>query len=201
VPDPTEPHNGDSTEILVPPVELDDDDDLLAGDDPDLEGFDPDIPDELPPVAVDEPLPDDAAIDHLLAELPDDLEERIARLEAAVNGAAPAPAPAPAVDEGDERIKRLEEAAKALAEEALRRDRGRVRRKVSAASIGAFVAAAIPVLLQLVGALDLSPELTSTVSAAAALVGAFAAGWTTPERAPSVPPEAVQALGVKTPGA
>jgi hypothetical protein len=199
VPDPTEPHNGDTTDVLTPPAEVDDDDDLLAVDDPDLEGFDPDMPDELPQISMDEPLPDDAAIDHLLAELPDDLEERLARLEAAVNGAAPTPAPA--VDEGDERIKRLEEAAKALAEEALRRDRGRVRRKVSAASIGAFVAAAIPVLLQLVGALDLSPELTSTISAAAALLGAFAAGWTTPERAPSVPPEAVQALGVGTPGA
>src|SRR5689334_3003015 len=106
VPDPTEPHNGDTTDVLTPPAEVDDDDDLLAVDDPDLEGFDLDVPDELPVLPADEPLPDDAAIDHLLAELPDDLEERLARLEAAVNGAAPAPAPAaPVVDEGDERIK------------------------------------------------------------------------------------------------
>jgi hypothetical protein len=200
VPDPTEPRNGDSTEVLAAPPEIDDDDDLLAGDDPDLEGFDLDVPDELPPIPVDESLPDDAAIDHLLAELPDDLEERIARLEAAVDGGAPAPAPAPA-PASDDRIARLEEAAKALAEAALKRDRGRVRRKVSAASIGAFVAAAIPVVLQLAGALDLSPELTSTISAAAALIGAFAAGWTTPERAPSVDVEKVQALGVGLPGA
>jgi hypothetical protein len=46
----------------------------------------------------------------------------------------------------------------------------------------------VPVLLDLAGALDLSPELTSTISAGAALVGAFAAGWATPERPPTVPP-------------
>jgi hypothetical protein len=191
VPDPTtEAHNGDSTEVLAatapPPAEVDDDDDLL--DDPDLEGFDVDAPDEFPIALQDDALPDDAAIDHVLSDIPDELEERLARLEAS---AAPIPGGG---DEIDERIKRLEEAAQALADAELKRDGRRVRRKVSAASLGALVAAAIPVFLQLVGALNLSPEVTSTISAGAALVGAFAAGWTTPERAPSLDAQTVQTL-------
>jgi hypothetical protein len=188
VPDPTT-ENGDSTEILAttaPPAEVDDDDDLL--DDPDLEGFDVD---GFPAALGDDELPDDAAIDHILSEIPDDLEERLARLEDAAVPAAPTSGGG---DDIDERIKRLEEAAQALADAELKRDGRRVRRKVSAASLGALVAAAIPVVLQLVGALNLSPELTSTISAGAALVGAFAAGWTTPERSPSLEAQTVQAL-------
>ena len=43
--------------------------------------------------------------------------------------------------------------------------------------------------LQLVGALNLSPELAATVSAAAATIAAFLSGYVTPERAPTVQPE------------
>ena len=191
MPDATEATNGDSTEVLAatpPPAEVDDDDDLLDGD----------APDEFPLALPDDALPDDSAIDHILSDIPDDLAERLARLEEAGVGGGDAPAPAAPGDEMAERLNRLEQAAQALADAELKRDAGRVRRKVSAASLGAFVAAAIPVVLQLAGAFELSPELTSTISAAAALVGAFAAGWTTPERAPSLDAQTVQAL-VKTP--
>jgi hypothetical protein len=34
--------------------------------------------------------------------------------------------------------------------------------------------------------------MTSTISAGAALVGAFAAGWATPERRPTLPPEVLR---------
>src|SRR4051812_23293063 len=128
-------------------------------------------------------MPDDQAIDGLTPDLvPDDLEERLGRLEAGANGGATAP------DDIAARMLRLEQAAQALAQAERDRDGRRVRRKVSAASLGAGVAAAIPVILQLAGAFDLSPELTSTISAAAALIGAFVAGWATPERQPALPP-------------
>jgi hypothetical protein len=80
------------------------------------------------------------------------------------------------------RLRRLEEAERA-------RDRRRVRRKVKAASGGAGLAATVPVVLQLAGALHVSPEIASAIAAGAALLGAFAAGWSTPEREPSLPPQ------------
>jgi hypothetical protein len=143
---------------------LEEDDDLLEAGEPDLD--------------EPEPLPDEAAVDELVGadEIGEDLAPRL----------GPVPA---AGDDLAVRLARLEQAAQALVAAQVDRDGRRVRRKVSAASIGAFAAAAIPVLLDLVGALNLSPELTSTISAGAALVGAFAAGWATPERQPSLPPE------------
>ena len=59
---------------------------------------------------------------------------------------------------------------------------------------GAGIAALILVVLQLAGAFDLSPGLVSGITAAVALVGAFAAGWSTRERKPSLPSAAVQSL-------
>jgi hypothetical protein len=145
---------------------LEDDDDLLEDGAPDLD--------------EPEPLPDDGAVD----ELTDDLEPD------AVDVTPPLAAFEPAgQDELAARLTRLEAAAQALMAAQVARDGRRVHRKVSAASLGAFVAAAVPVLLDLVGALNLSPELTSTISAGAALIGAFAAGWATPERSPTLPPE------------
>jgi hypothetical protein len=145
----------------------DDEDELLEAGEPDID--------------EPEPLPDDAAIDELFTDDfgADDVGEqpRLAAFEP------------PADDALAERLARLEQATQALVAAQTDRDGRRVHRKVSAASIGAFVAAAIPVLLDLVGALNLSPEVTSTISAGAALVGAFAAGWATPERRPSIPPE------------
>src|SRR4051794_9528937 len=87
----------------------------------------------------------------------------------------------------EDRLARLEAAARALAEAEVTRENGRVRRKVKAATTGAGLVGFVPVLLQLVGAFDLPPELSSTVAAGAAILGAFAAGWATPERAPALP--------------
>jgi hypothetical protein len=58
-----------------------------------------------------------------------------------------------------------------------------VRRKVTAATGGAGIVGLVPIVLQLAGALDVSPEVASTVAAVAAALGALAAGWATPERA------------------
>jgi hypothetical protein len=92
------------------------------------------------------------------------------------------------------RVQRLEEAAQALADAEISRDGRRVKRKVKAATGGAGIAALIPFVLQIAGAYNLSPELVSGITAAVVLVGAFAAGWTTPERKPSLPSSAVQSL-------
>src|SRR5256885_1758945 len=62
------------------------------------------------------------------------------------------------------------------------RGQGRVRRKVKAATTGAGAIGFVPVLLQLVGVLHLDPELAATISTGAAILGALAAGWATPER-------------------
>jgi len=181
----SDPTNGDSESLAtptapmtiggVPVVGPDEDDDLL--DDPGLA------------FAAPDPGPDEGAIDDLLGDLlPDDVEERLSRLETTL---------APGRPEGDvfaQRVHKLEQAAQALAAAELARDGRRVHRKVSAATLGAFVAALIPVLLQLAGAFDLKPEVTSALSAAAALVGAFAAGWSTPERQPSLPAQTIQQL-------
>ena len=142
MPDATEATNGDSTEALAatpPPAEVDDDDDLLDGDDPDLEGFDVDAPDEFPLALPDDALPDDSAIDHILSDIPDDLAERLARLEEAGAGGGEAPAPAAPGDEMAERLNRLEQAAQALADAELKRATpagcaARCRRRASARS-------------------------------------------------------------------
>jgi hypothetical protein len=178
VPDPTPTSNGDA-------AVLEDDDDLLEDGAPDL--------DDIPGLDEPEPVPDDAAIDELtdgfgadeVGDEPLDPSPPLAAFE-------PLAAPPTTVSAGDDladRLARLELATQTLVQAQAERDGHRVHRKVSAASLGAFAAAAIPVLLDLAGALNLSPELTSTISAGAALVGAFAAGWVTPERAPTVPPE------------
>jgi hypothetical protein len=111
---------------------------------------------------------------------------------APANGAAPAPAVSDA--ELVARIQRLEQAAQALADAEVSRDGRRVKRKVKAATGGAGIAALIPFVLQIAGAYDLSPELVSGITAAVALVGAFTAGWSTPERKPSLPASAVNSL-------
>ena len=94
---------------------------------------------------------------------------------------------APASSDLEERLAKLEAAARALAAAEVTRDRKKVRRKVSAASTGAGAIGAVPILLQLAGAFDLDPELVATISTAAAAIGAFVAGWLTPERKPSIP--------------
>lgn len=162
---------------------------------------------------LDEPSPD---IDDVLDE--DDFDDDVDRVSPIELGGeedeveldadggvafsvAPAPVPANGTAPGRvadaelvARIQRLEQAAQALADAELSRDGRRVKRKVKAATGGAGIAALIPVVLQLAGAFDLSPELVSGITAAVALIGAFAAGWSTPERKPSLPSSAVQSL-------
>jgi hypothetical protein len=81
---------------------------------------------------------------------------------------------------GDPRMAQLENAVRELAGAEVKRQQRRVRRKVTAATGGAGLVGFIPILLQLVGALDLDPEVASAVSAAAAALGALVAGYATP---------------------
>jgi hypothetical protein len=104
----------------------------------------------------------------------------------------PAAAAAPAVPAAEQqRIDQLEQVARALTAAAVTKDNGRVRRKVSASATGAAFVGAIPVILQLVGALDLSPELAAAIAAAAATLASFLTGYVTPERRPTLQPELV----------
>jgi hypothetical protein len=96
--------------------------------------------------------------------------------------------PAPSAAEA-ERVVRLEAAVKELAGAEVRREQKRVRRKVTAATGGAGAIGFVPILLQLVGALELSPEVASTAAAVAAALGALVAGWATPEREAPLPPQ------------
>jgi hypothetical protein len=97
--------------------------------------------------------------------------------------------------EGDQRVVMLQDAVKQLAGAEVKREQKRVRRKVTAATGGAGAIGFIPILLQLAGALNLSPEVASTAAAAAAALGALVAGWATPEReAPLAPEIAAQIL-------
>jgi hypothetical protein len=124
-------------------------------------------------------------------------EERFAGLDLDEPGAPPAGAFATvgaADDDLEARIARLEAAARDLATAELTREGRRVRRKVGAATTGAGAIGFLPILLQLAGAIDLPPALAATASTLAAIVGAFAAGWATPERQPPLPPTSAHAL-------
>jgi hypothetical protein len=101
---------------------------------------------------------------------------------AALDHAFEVPEPQP------ERVAQLETAVKTLAEQQAKHENKRVRRKVTAATGGAGVVGFLPIVLQLAGAIDVSPEVASTVAAVAAALGALAAGWATPERAAPVSP-------------
>jgi hypothetical protein len=93
-----------------------------------------------------------------------------------------------------ERVAQLETAVKTLAAQQAKHESKRVRRKVTAATGGAGAVGFLPILLQLAGAIDVSPEVASTVAAVAAALGALAAGWATPERAaPASPAEILSA--------
>ena len=85
------------------------------------------------------------------------------------------------------RIEALEAASRSLARAEVVREGRHVRRKVSAATTAAGAVGFVPILLQLVGAIDLSPELAASASTVGAIVGAFAGGWLTPERKPALP--------------
>jgi hypothetical protein len=86
----------------------------------------------------------------------------------------------------EERLARLEEAARVLTQAEQTREQKRVHRKVKAATTGAGAAGFVPILLDLVGALNLSPELAATAAAGASVLGSLLAGYLTPERAQPV---------------
>ena len=100
----------------------------------------------------------------------------------------------PAAVQGTERVAQLETAVKALAGQSADRESRRVRRKVTAATGGAGLVGLIPIVLQLAGALEVSPEVASTVAAVAAALGALAAGWATPERPKPISPGEILAV-------
>jgi len=117
-----------------------------------------------------------------------DVEEPSAPLDHAFEVEATGSRPAP------ERVEKLESAVKQLSRAQADREQQRVRRKVTAATGGAGAIGFVPIALQLVGALNMTAEVASTVAAAAAAAGALLAGYLTPERqAPPSPAEVLAA--------
>ena len=93
------------------------------------------------------------------------------------------------------RLAQLEAVQHQVVTAAREHEAARLRRKVAASTTGAGAAGFIPVLLQLVNALSLSPEVAATVTSGVAALGALVAGYLTPDRAPVLPasPQSVDA--------
>ena len=170
------------------------DDQILNDPEPVLEGEeDLGIDEPLPPdpgsefVAdagtADIDMPDEDAADDLFGSDADAAE--LAAL-AASNGHGGAQS-----DDIEARLERLERAQREVVAAARKRDAARVRRKVVASTSGAAAAGFVPILLQLVNALHLSPEVAATVASLVATLGALVAGYLTPERPQALPPGAV----------
>jgi hypothetical protein len=104
------------------------------------------------------------------------------------------PTAAPIPDDTAARLAKLEAAARELAAAEVTREGRKVRRKVAAATTGAGATGFLPLLLQLLGVYDLDPTIAATLSTVASLIGAFAAGWITPERTPPLPEDSAHAL-------
>jgi hypothetical protein len=92
----------------------------------------------------------------------------------------------------DPRVAELTATVDKLKAAELDREQRRVRNKVKAASGGAGLAGVIPIVLQLAGAVDLDPALASAIVGGVAVLGAFVAGWVTPERQSAIVAEALQ---------
>jgi hypothetical protein len=156
-------------------------------------------------------MPDELAADELVGDDLDAAEWAALDATIAVDEPAPiaaplAPAPQsaeePASDGWDDsewedfeaRLERLEATQHQVVLAARAHEAARVRRKVVASTTGAGAAGFIPLLLQLVDALHLSPELAATVTSAVAALGALVAGYLTPDRPPVLPgaPESVE---------
>jgi hypothetical protein len=86
----------------------------------------------------------------------------------------------------DPRVAELEAKVNTLTNAAVASEQRKVKRKVKAATGGAGLVGFIPIALQLVGALDLDPEIASAIAAFAAAAGALLAGWATPERSSKI---------------
>jgi hypothetical protein len=129
----------------------------------------------------DEPLPfeDDILLQEFVPDEVGGNGDLVFEDEDSLLGATPMASP---VAMPEERLARLEQTARVLAEQEEAREQKRVHRKVKASTTGAAGAAFVPILLQLVGALDLPPNLAATVTAGASALGALLAGYLTPER-------------------
>jgi hypothetical protein len=176
------------------------DDQILDDPEPVLEGEEDLDMDEPPPPdpgsefvaeagTADIGMPDEDATDDLVGSDADAAE--LAAL-AASNGHAAAHADD--MHEIEARLEQLERAQREVVAAARKRDAARVRRKVVASTSGAAAAGLVPILLQLVNALHVSPEVAATVASAVASLGALVAGYLTPERAPALPPGAVDVV-------
>ena len=184
-----------ATDPVASSTALDDDDvlDVLDAEDDDFDDASFDLEDEPlvldDNVLVQEFVPEDViqfnggAMDMGVEDDTDDgIEDDpvgAADLFAAATTALPASMP-------EERLARLEETARVLTQTEQAREQGRVRRKVKAATTGAGAAGLIPILLDLVGALDLSLELAATAATGASILGSLLAGYFTPEKAQPV---------------
>jgi hypothetical protein len=102
--------------------------------------------------------------------------------------------PEPVAPATPARVDQLEAAVQRLAAQQVASEQQRVRRKVTAATGGAALTSFIPIGLQLMGALNVTAEVASTVAAAAGALGALLAGYLTPEReTPASPTEVLHA--------
>ena len=93
------------------------------------------------------------------------------------------------------RLAHLEAVQQQVVAAAREREAARVRRKVVASTTGAGAAGFIPLLLQLVDALSLSPQVAATVTTAVAALGALVAGYFTPRARARAP--ALAAVGLR----
>jgi hypothetical protein len=134
-------------------------------------------------------VPDEDAADELVGEDADPAEW--AAMHASPNGhylTANGARDEAELRELEARLERLERVQREVVRTAREREAARLRRKVVASTTGAGAAGFVPLLLQLVNAFHLSPELAATVSSAVAALGALAAGYLTPDRKPVLPP-------------
>jgi hypothetical protein len=144
-------------------------------------------------------MPDERAADELVGDDMDAAEWAALAaplpMEEPVMPAAPVSLDPPTVDgaqdveyeEFEARLERLEAIQHQVVLTARAHEAARVKRKVVASTTGAGAAGFIPLLLQLVDALKLSPQLAATVTTAVAALGALVAGYLTPDRPPVLP--------------
>jgi hypothetical protein len=193
------PENEQTPEITVTQLPPDAGLDLLVDDSEDLleEWSVPEAEDEL--LDVDDEEEDDEDEDDDEAAFDDIEGDPSFDALIGIAGQAGALMSAPS-SETDERLRRLEAAARELAAAEVTRESRKVRRKVTASTTGAGAAGFIPILLQMTDVYSLKPEVAMAVAAGASLIGAFAAGWLTPERQPPLPnATAQQLLGLAEP--
>jgi hypothetical protein len=193
------PENEQTPEITVTQLPPDAGLDLLVDDSEDLleEWSVPEAEDEL--LDVDDEVEDDEDEDDDEAAFDDIEGDPSFDALIGIAGQAGALMSAPS-SETDERLRRLEAAARELAAAEVTRESRKVRRKVTASTTGAGAAGFIPILLQMTDVYSLKPEVAMAVAAGASLIGAFAAGWLTPERQPPLPnATAQQLLGLAEP--